>query len=92
MNDYNAIDAYQAISEMGLRVGRDIAITGCDNIPFSAIMSPALTTVDLSIGLIAEMIADFLLKRILSDDKSKPKGVIIPGKLIKRDSSGQMRA
>jgi alanine racemase len=88
MNDYNAIDAYQAISEMGLQTGRDIAVTGCDNIPFSAIMSPALTTVDLSIGLIAEMIADFLLKRMLSDDKSKPKEVIIPGKLIKRESSG----
>jgi alanine racemase len=92
MNDYNAIDVYQAISEMGLRAGRDIAVTGCDNIPFSAIMSPALTTVDLSIGLIAEMIADFLLKRMLSDDRSKPREVIIPGKLIKRDSSGRTRA
>jgi LacI family transcriptional regulator len=73
MNDYNAIDAYQAISEMGLQIDRDIAITGYDNIPFSAIMSPALTTVDLSIGLIAELIAGFLLKRMLSDDGSKPK-------------------
>jgi DNA-binding LacI/PurR family transcriptional regulator len=91
-NDNDAIDAYQAISEMGLRVGRDIAVTGCDNIPFSAIMSPALTTIDLTIDLIAEMVADFLLKRMLSDDKSKPKEVIIPGKLITRDSSGQMRA
>jgi DNA-binding LacI/PurR family transcriptional regulator len=54
-------------------------------------MSPALTTVDTSIGLIAEMIADFLLKRMLSDDRSKPREVIIPGKLIKRDSSGRMR-
>jgi DNA-binding LacI/PurR family transcriptional regulator len=91
MNDYNAIDVYQAISEMGLQAGRDIAVTGCDNIPFSTIMSPSLTTIDLSIGLIAEMLADFLLKRMLSDDKSKPKEVIIPGKLIKRDSSGAMR-
>jgi LacI family transcriptional regulator len=91
MNDYNAIDAYQAISEMGLQAGRDIAVTGCDNIPFSAIMSPALTTIDISIGLIAEMITDFLLKRMLSDDRSKPREVIIPGKLIKRDSSCRMR-
>jgi LacI family transcriptional regulator len=92
MNDYNAIDAYQAVSEMGLRVGRDIAVTGCDNIPIAAIMNPALTTVDISIGLIAEMITDFLLKRMLSGDESKPKEVIIPGKMIIRDSSGSMRA
>jgi hypothetical protein len=29
---------------------------------------------------------------MLSDDKSKPREVIIPGRLIKRGSSGRMRA
>jgi hypothetical protein len=38
------------------------------------------------------MIADFLLKRMFSDDGSKSREVIVPGKLIKRDSSGRMRA
>ena len=45
----------------------------------------------MSIGLTAEILTDFLLKRMLSGDKSKPKEVIIPGRLIKRDSSGRMR-
>ncbi|MDR0655361.1 MAG: LacI family transcriptional regulator [Treponema sp.] len=90
-NDFTAIDVYQAVSEVGLKVGGDVAVTGFDNIPIASLLNPALTTVDSSTPLIAEMITDFLLKRMLYNDCSAPREVIIPVKLIVRESSGSIR-
>jgi DNA-binding LacI/PurR family transcriptional regulator len=90
-NDYTAIDIYQAASEMGMKVGADIAVTGFDNTPVSALMNPTLTTVDTPTKLIAEIATDFLLKRLIKNDQSEPKEVVIPGRLIIRDSSTQMK-
>jgi LacI family transcriptional regulator len=38
INDFTAIGIYQAVSEMGMKVGADIAVTGFDNTPISARM------------------------------------------------------
>jgi DNA-binding LacI/PurR family transcriptional regulator len=91
INDYTAIDVYQAASEMGIKVGSDIAVTGFDNTQISALMNPSLTTVDISTPILAEIITDFLIKRMVQGDQSGPKEVSIPGKLIIRDSSTRMK-
>jgi DNA-binding LacI/PurR family transcriptional regulator len=54
-------------------------------------MNPTLTTVDTSTKLIAEIITDFLIKRMVNGDRNGPKEVSIPGKLIIRDSSTRMK-
>jgi LacI family transcriptional regulator len=90
-NDYSAVDVYQAISELHLRVGEDIAVTGFDNTSISALMNPALTTVDSPTKLIAEIATDFLLKRMLYGDQSGPKEISIPGKLIIRNSTMRLK-
>jgi len=88
-NDYTAINVYQAVSGLGMKVGADIAVTGFDNTPISGLICPSLTTVDIPTRLIAEIVTDFLLKRMLNNDRSEPKEVLIPGKLIIRDSSAK---
>jgi LacI family transcriptional regulator len=90
-NDFSAIDVYQAVSELGLKVGVDVAVTGFDNTPVSALMNPTLTTVDTPTKLIAELATDFLLKRMLHNDQSEPKEIAIPGRLVVRDSSRLMK-
>lgn len=45
--DYLAVGAMRAIHESGRRVPGDIAVIGFDNTDFSALVSPALTTVAL---------------------------------------------
>ena len=45
-NDGMAIGAYDVFKERGIEVGRDILVTGFDNIPDSAIIAPPLTTVE----------------------------------------------
>ena len=39
-----ALGAMKALQEMGYRVPEDVSVVGFDDLPFSAISSPALTT------------------------------------------------
>ncbi|MCI6005797.1 MAG: substrate-binding domain-containing protein [Blautia sp.] len=43
-NDMIALGAMKALQEMGYRVPEDVSVVGFDDLPFSAISSPALTT------------------------------------------------
>lgn len=43
-NDMIALGAMKALQEMGYRVPEDISLVGFDDLPFSAISTPALTT------------------------------------------------
>lgn len=54
-NDLTAIGAMGAIFERGLRIPRDIALIGFDDIELSSFTQPALTTVRLSRQEIAKM-------------------------------------
>ncbi len=44
-NDEMCYSIYRVLTYRGLIVGKDIAVTGFDNIPFAATMTPPLTTV-----------------------------------------------
>lgn len=44
-NDEMVYSIYRVLSYRGLRVGKDIAVTGFDNMAFAATMTPPLTTV-----------------------------------------------
>ncbi|NLL80494.1 MAG: LacI family transcriptional regulator [Clostridiales bacterium] len=45
-NDDMAVSVYRVCAKLGRMVGRDIAVTGYDNLPRSSAMDPPLTTVD----------------------------------------------
>ena len=45
-NDHMAISVYNFMEKRGLVPGKDILVTGFDNIPTSELLEPALTTVD----------------------------------------------
>jgi len=44
-DDYAALGALQALREAGLHVPGDVAIVGCDDIPFAALACPPLTSI-----------------------------------------------
>ena len=46
-NDLIAIGAVKAIKEAGYRIPEDIAVIGFDNIPFSSVFEPSLSTVNV---------------------------------------------
>ncbi len=63
-NDTIAIGAMKALQESGYRIPADVSIIGVDDIPFSAINTPALTTMRISRSFIGKLAVEILLKRI----------------------------
>lgn len=60
-NDAIAFIIIEHIQSQGLRVPEDIAVTGFDNVRFSNIFSPSLTTVDLHLDRMSKTAMDMLL-------------------------------
>ncbi len=48
-NDYIAISVCNALSERGIRIPEDIAVSGCDNINITQEFNPSITSVDVPI-------------------------------------------
>ncbi len=46
-NDLSALGAMRALQDAGLRVPRDVAVVGCDDIRLASLASPSLTTLRL---------------------------------------------
>lgn len=86
--DTMAYGAMRAIEEKGLRVGKDIAIVGFDDLPESAETNPPLTTVSACAQELGQVAAKTLMHRIEGSDEPS-KQIILPPKLIVRESCGE---
>ncbi len=85
--DEVAIGAMAALSDYGLRVPEDVAIASIDNLEISSMMRPALTTVDIPKRLMAKF-AIQALQTQKDYDVDSPVSMVLPTKLIIRDSCG----
>ena len=72
-NDMMAFGAMQAIKEKGLRIPEDIGLVGYDDIPFSSLISPALTTIRLKKQELGAESVKLLLSRINGNRKITKK-------------------
>ena len=89
-NDPAAIGAMKAIWEAGLRVPDDIAIVGVGDIALADLLRVPLTTVGWSRKEQGRHAAELLLNG-LEEEADPPQRVIIPPRLIVRESSGAPR-
>jgi LacI family transcriptional regulator len=62
-----AAGVYGAARDLGLGVGRDVALTGWDDLPVGRALTPALTTVRQSIRELGERAASLLCARIAGE-------------------------
>lgn len=86
-NDQMAIGAMRELQAAGIRVPADIAVTGFDDIHLGSMLTPSLTTVRQSMGLLGERACTLLLERIA--DPTLPRRVeSLPTELIVRESCG----
>ncbi len=90
-NDTVAIGAMKAIQEAGYRIPEDVSIIGVDDIPFSAMTMPALTTMNISRSAMGELAVDTLRRRIKYPDWPTMR-VRLAGRLVVRGSTQPMRA
>lgn len=83
--DVIAISAMRAIAAAGLAIPRDVAVVGFDDITIASHVHPSLTTVRQDIARGSKLLVDLMLRRLAGEDTAS---VVMPGKLIVRESSG----
>ena len=84
-NDMMAFGAMQAIKEKGLRIPEDIGLVGYDDILFSSLISPSLTTIRLKKQELGAESVKLLLSRIKGSRK-KMKKIMLDVELHIRES------
>jgi len=82
-NDMMAFGAMQAIKEKGLRIPEDIGLVGYDDISFSSLMNPSLTTIRLKKQDLGIESVELLLSRI-NGSREKMKKIMLNVELIVR--------
>lgn len=90
-SDLIATGAIQWLHQHNLRVPDDVAVTGFDNIAESAFTTPSLTTVHVHKGLMGELAAERVVRRIENADEV-PLFIQTPVHLVIRDSCGAPQA
>jgi len=84
-NDMMAFGAMQAIKEKGLRIPEDIGLVGYDDIPFSSLISPALTTVKVKKQNLGVESVKLLFSRI-NGSRKKMKKIMLDVELQIRET------
>lgn len=87
-NDYFALGIYRALEEAGLHVPEDVLVAGYGDHPFSAYLSPPLSTVRLPAAEIGVHAVDLLLRRIRDRNPHEvPEKTYLPTELVTRGST-----
>ncbi|MEZ4734373.1 MAG: LacI family DNA-binding transcriptional regulator [Caldilineaceae bacterium] len=74
----------QALHEMNVVIGRDLALIGCDDTDLTRLHTPSITVVARDLNLIGETAAELLLHVV----RHKPaETVVLPTQLLVRESS-----
>ena len=89
-NDSLAIGAARAILEAGYRVPEDLSIIGIDDVPYSAMMMPPLTTMRVSRKALGTLAVDTILQRIRHPEWP-PMHIKVDGRLVVRNSTAKAK-
>jgi DNA-binding LacI/PurR family transcriptional regulator len=81
-----AVGALRELREQGIRVPRDISVTGFDNVKLSEYCYPALTTVHIPRDTIGHLICETLLSKC--NNTVAEHEMVIDPEFVLRDSTG----
>jgi len=87
-NDLMALGAISAAQQLGLIVGKDLAVTGFDNIPLAEHCHPPLTTVHQPIYQIGEMVCEMLIKHIRAEPLEQRQIILQPSLVVRQSTIG----
>jgi len=90
-NDEIAIGALRGFQDAGLKVPRDISLTGFNNQDICHMTSPTLTTVDQSIATTIATAADVILAQLDQPPRAKPIVRTIDPQVVIRESTGPVK-
>ncbi|MEV4657012.1 LacI family DNA-binding transcriptional regulator [Micromonospora sp. NPDC049301] len=87
-NDETALGVLVGASNHGLRVPEDLVITGFDDTPMAALVTPALTTVRQPVRELAAQTARLLMRVAAGDADRNGSTLVLPTELVVRRSCG----
>lgn len=79
------LGAFTKIREMGLSIPDDVAIVGCDDLPWASAITPPLSMIFQPSATMGKLTAELLLNRIAHPDEP-PRTVYVPTELRLRES------
>ena len=85
-SDVVAIGALAAIHEKGLRIPRDIAVVGFDDVPLAKYLTPPLTTIHIPIRSMAQIAFSMIIK-LVNQQTPDDNQIFLDAELIIRQSS-----
>jgi len=88
-NDTIAIGAIKAIKESGYKVPDDVSVIGVDDIKYSSVVNPGLTTIRISRRLIGTAAVEIMQRRVQHPNEDTLH-MLIEGKLIVRESTREI--
>ena len=91
INDMLAIGIIRTLVQNGVRVPEDVSVVGFDDIPFSSIFMPALTTVHCSAVEMGRLAALMLLDSFENEMKEAPVSMQLSPTLVVRDSVCELK-
>jgi len=83
-NDRSALGLFSVVSERGVRIGHDLSVIGFDDLPFSAYLTPALTTVRQDARAIGRLAAERLVAALAGTSAAHHQ--VVPTELVVRAS------
>ncbi len=87
-NDRKAIGAMITLKSKGIQVGEEFGVIGFTNDPMSTIISPSLSTIAEPAFEVGKLSCELLIKHI-TKKYFQAQEVVLPGKLIVRESSNR---
>jgi LacI family transcriptional regulator len=84
-HDLIAIGVLRALWEMGVSVPADVSVIGYDDVQWSAVVSPGLTTVRQPFAELAEQAVDVLLDRMERPER-RARRVVVDVTLVERET------
>lgn len=86
-NDLTALGVMSAAQERGMVIGKDISVTGFDDIPMAEHTHPPLTTLNQPIYAIGNRVCEMLVK-IIEGEQLEQSQIILSPTLMVRQSTG----
>ena len=85
-SDFLAIHAQNIIQKLGRKVPQDVQVVGFDNIVYTTLVSPTITTIEQPIRRMGELALESLVK-LLNDEPFGDFHSVLDVKLIEREST-----
>jgi len=90
-NNASTIWVIEALREMKIEMGKDVALAGFDDVDFFTLITPPVTAVRQPAAELGRMSARLLLQRIKGEFTSSSVRTVLPVSLIVRESCGCRR-